>query len=170
MTRRHPPPPTPARGDFAGNEIRIVVHGTPAPAGSKKGFPIRAKGGRIVGVRVTDDSKRNKPWQAAVRSEAADVVNGSGLLDGPLEVEVTFYMKRPKGHFGTGRNAGVVKASAPSWPAVKPDTGKLVRSIFDALTGVVWRDDAQVVSEIAQKKYGEPERAELVIRKLKGAA
>src|SRR5690606_30101849 len=145
-------------------EIRITVYGTPAPAGSKKGFPLRGKGGKIVGVRVTDDSKRSKPWQAAVRSEAADVVNGAPLLDGPLEVEITFYVRRPKGHFGSGKNAGVVKASAPAFPTTRPDVLKLARAVEDSLSGIVYRDDAQIVTEDLRKRFGEPERCEIVIR------
>ena len=38
---------------------------------------------------------------------------------------------------------------------------KLTRAVEDALTGLVWRDDAQVVDEVLSKRYGAPERVEV---------
>ena len=143
--------------------IRFTAYGTPAPAGSKRGFPLRAKGGKIVGVRMTDDSKRGKPWQAAVRAEAAEVMAGAPLLNGPLEVTATFHVRRPKGHYGVRG----LRPAAPGWPAVKPDAAKLWRAVADALTGVVWRDDAQVVVEHVTKQYGEPERVDVSVAEVK---
>ena len=34
-------------------------------------------------------------------------------LEGPLEATLLFYFSRPKHHYGSGRNAGTVKESAP---------------------------------------------------------
>jgi hypothetical protein len=167
------------------NPQRVVfdVRGKPQPAGSKKAFPIRRKeGGGWVAtgkVAVVDDNPKTKGWQAEVRAEAADaMMRAAGpargaefdpappLWDGPLGLAVIFTLRRPKGHFGTGRNAGVVRASACPWPIVKPDATKLLRSIEDALTGVVWTDDAQVVEQLATKRYGEPEGAHVQIWRL----
>jgi Holliday junction resolvase RusA-like endonuclease len=86
--------------------------------------------------------------------------------DGPLGLAATFTLRRPKGHFGTGRNARKLKPSAACWPVVKPDATKLLRAIEDALTGVVWTDDAQVVEQLATKRYGEPEGAHVEIWRL----
>ena len=119
--------------------ITITVYGLAAPQGSK----------RHVGHGVMiESSKRVKPWRQDVKTAALQVVDtlpGWVPLDGPLSVAMTFAFLRPKGHHGTGRNAGIVKASAPTRPAVMPDLSKLVRSTEDALTGVAWADDARVV-------------------------
>jgi Holliday junction resolvase RusA-like endonuclease len=142
--------------------IEFTVLGRPAPAGSKRAFAVR-KGGKPTGqVAVVDDNKRSKPWQELVSSAAAAAVDGA-KLDGPLLLEVDFYVARPAGHFGSGRNAGTVRASAPPFPAVRPDVTKLVRGLEDALTGVVWRDDAQIVTQTVRKRYGWPERAEVSV-------
>lgn len=73
---------------------------------------------------------------------------------GPVALNATFYVPRPKGHFGTGRNEGLVKQSAPLWPVGYPDTDKLVRLVGDALTiaGII-RDDAQLVRIVAVKQW-----------------
>lgn len=128
--------------------ISFTVHGTPAPAGSKRGF-YNAKAKRVI---ITDDSQRSRPWKAQIADAAAEAMNGRDLLEGPLLLEVTFWMPRPKGHFNT---KGELNAAGrrTSHPAVKPDLLKLTRALEDAISGVVYRDDAQIVTETLQKAY-----------------
>jgi Holliday junction resolvase RusA-like endonuclease len=152
--------------------LQFTVLGRPQPAGSKRAFPIR-RGGQITGVAVTDDAKRSRPWKDSVAAAAhnalqAHTPRGEGLLDGPLELRVDFFVARPAGHYGTGRNRERVKPSAPARPIVRPDATKLVRALEDGCTGILWRDDAQVVTQIVRKFYGVPERAEVEIATLRG--
>lgn len=124
----------------------IVVRGLPAPQGSK----------RHVGKGVmVESSKHVKPWREAVKHAALEVVGDDFTpLDGPLLVSMVFSFARPKGHFGTGRNAGVLRAGVPMWPYGKPDLSKLARATEDALTGIVWSDDSRVVEyELLAKRY-----------------
>jgi Holliday junction resolvase RusA-like endonuclease len=44
-----------------------------------------------------------------------------------------------------------------------PDLDKLIRAILDALTGVVWRDDGQVVDIVASKVYADTPGVDVVI-------
>lgn len=129
--------------------VQFTVHGTAAPAGSKKGF-INRKTGRVI---ITDASKGSRPWKSQISSAAVDAMAGRDPLDGPLLLELTFWVARPKGHYGSGKNAGVVKGSAPFAPTVRPDVLKLARGVEDALTTIVYRDDAQITTEILQKAY-----------------
>ena len=140
---------------------RLTIHGTPRPAGSKRGFPIRGKGGKIH-VAITDASTKAKPWQAQVRAEAAALIAGRPLLRGALSVIVNFYLARPKSHFGKRG----LRPSAPMYPTVKPDSTKLWRAVEDALEGVMYASDAQIVRQLVNKQYGEPERCELEITAL----
>lgn len=132
----------------------FVVYGKAAPAGSKTAFV--GKGGKAF---VRDSSKGSYAWKDKVSDRAAEVWgNTNALVTGPLEVWITFYVPRPKTHFGTGRNSDVLKESAPKFPDKKPDVLKLARAVEDGMTGAVWRDDAQIVSEHIHKEYGEPAR------------
>jgi Holliday junction resolvase RusA-like endonuclease len=139
--------------------IDFVVLGLAAPAGSKRAFR-HNQTGRIM---VTDASKRSKPWQALVAAAGYEAMAHRDLLTGPLDVQIAFYQPRPKTHYGTGRNAGHVRSSAPAFPTGRPDVLKLARGVEDALTGVCWRDDAQIIREAISKRYGEPARAEIAI-------
>ena len=87
-------------------------------------------------------------------NEAARHMTGP-LITGPVKLELTFFMERTKGHYGTGRNAGKLKASAPRHHTKTPDVLKLARGVEDALTAVIWKDDAQIVLELLSKEYGE---------------
>lgn len=131
--------------------IAFFVPGVPAPGGSKDAFP-HAATGRMV---VRDSCRRNPEWRARVAAFGRTAYRGP-LLDGPLKVSMTFFLPRPKGHFGTGRNAGLVRPTAPVYPAIKPDVLKLGRSTEDALTGVLWRDDAATVQLALHKRYADP--------------
>jgi Holliday junction resolvase RusA-like endonuclease len=143
------------------NSVSAVVYGQPQPGGSK--IPGRAKSGRLF---TRDDNPKLKDWQRQVAQEVGRVVDGQPVLEGPLRLTLRFYLLRPKGHYGTGRNEGHVRPSAPAHPATRPDTTKLVRAVEDALTGIVWRDDAQVCEQAARKLYGEPARVELQVEPL----
>lgn len=134
---------------------RISVPGTPQPQGSKRYLGRSAKGK----VRMAESSKLVGPWRERV-----------ALAVGELELEPTrsaivlnarFVFTRPKSHYGTGANAGVVKASAPRLPAGRPDLDKLVRAVLDALSGIAFVDDSQVVGINAGKEYGNAASAEL---------
>ena len=149
--------------------IRIVVYGKAEPAGSKRAFALRRRDGSIVTrangvpiINVTDDNKKSRGFKQDVAAAARAVYDGP-LLDGALDVLMIFFRSRLKGHL---RTDGSVKPSAmDAKPISKPDVLKLARGVEDALTGVVWRDDAQIVDERIRKVYGEPARVEIEIRK-----
>jgi len=91
-------------------------------------------------------------WRAQVQQAVAEQM--SDPFPGPVEVRLGFSLPRPQSHYGTGRNAGRIKASAPTWPAQMPDLDKLVRAVLDACTDAgLWRDDSQVCALQAAKLY-----------------
>ena len=74
-------------------------------------------------------------------------------LKGPIHLEIIFYMKRPKGHYGTGKNEEKVKDSAPSYHTSKPDVSNLVKFVEDAMNSIFWYDDSQIYLLRAEKNY-----------------
>ena len=124
--------------------ISFFVPGMPKPGGSKKAFVI---GGR---ARIVDACAKNKEWRAVVSLCAAEAMIGTPMFDGvPLDVSFTFYLPRPKGHFGKKG----LKPNAPPFPLPKPDVLKLARSTEDACSTIVWRDDSANVTMTLRKRY-----------------
>lgn len=130
--------------------LTITVHGRPAPQGSKKyaGHRRNRATGRISAVLV-EQSKRVKPWRALVTRAALNTMHDANLtepLDGPLEAEVIFTVRKP--------------ASAPkrrrTWPTTRDsgDLDKLLRSTFDGITDAeAVADDARIIAVHARKVF-----------------
>lgn len=124
--------------------LRLVVHGTPAPQGSKS-FKGLSRAGRAI---LTESSSKVKPWrtdvkdaaEAAIRCGCPDpgctALRAGFPLDEPLTVRMIFTLAKPSGAPKRRR----------TWPMRYPDLSKLARSTEDALSQAgVWKDDARVV-------------------------
>lgn len=134
--------------------VDLLVPGKPEPQGSKTAQAYIPKGGGKPKASMRDDNPRLKAWRRTVTETAIAEGIGETLMEGPLAVWLRFSMPRPKGHYGTGRNAGIIKPTAPLWPASRPDIDKLCRAVFDSLTvAAVWADDGQVVYVNALEAY-----------------
>lgn len=143
--------------------ITIHVEGVAKPAGSKRSFAIK-KGGVYTGKTATVDANPNsRDWKHDVKCAALDVYDGDPLTC-PLRIEIIFTMPRPKSHFRTGKNASALKLEAPDLHKSRPDATKLLRGVEDALTGVIWKDDAQISTQTVKKRYGIRAGAQITIR------
>lgn len=92
-------------------------------------------------------------WKACVIHELKQYA-GTFPAGMPLRCDLTFYLPRPMGHFGSGKNANKLKASAPSRPTGKPDRDNLDKAVCDAITAAgVWADDSQVTDGRIRKRY-----------------
>ena len=124
--------------------LELTVYGRPAPQGSKR---------HVGGGRMIESSKFVAPWRDDVKAAAEHAIAARvrpghdwAPLDGPLAAYMVFSLPRPAAHYGTGRNAGTLRPTAPTRPAGTPDLSKLARSTEDALTAAgLWRDDARLV-------------------------
>ena len=135
--------------------LTFTVYGTAIPQGSKRAFSMKTKGGKNI-TRVVNDNPNLDRWRQQVAETALEKW-GNVPLDrcDAVRLSLAFFRPRPASHYGTGRNAGTLKASAPAFPTGRPDTVKLARAVEDALTGIVWRDDAQVCRHWLTKHWGE---------------
>jgi crossover junction endodeoxyribonuclease RusA len=142
--------------------ITFTVYGKQITQGNKRPMPVHdrhtgtqmIRNGKPV-FRVIEGTPALKPWKQEVAGVASQAMGDRPLITGAVKLTILFIIPRPKGHYGTGKNAGVIKATAPPEHIVKPDSLKLGRAIEDALTGIVWKDDSQVVCHLIGKRYGE---------------
>jgi crossover junction endodeoxyribonuclease RusA len=116
--------------------LDFIVYGKPQPQGSKTAY--RLPNGRTV---LTEAVKGTKPWRSLVRAQAIAAYDGKDPSLKPIKVVVTFHFERPK---------SVTREAM----TVKPDCDKLARNVLDACTGVIYKDDSQVVELVARKVYG----------------
>lgn len=113
----------------AAERVCIVVPGKPVPWA--RAF---RNGARSYTPPAQVAAARAMAWAA----KAA----GAQMIAGPVALEVSFSYLPPKG-------------GAAGWHPGRPDLDNLVKLVLDALTGVCWADDAQVVRIMAFKVYDE---------------
>ena len=144
--------------------INFFVPGMAKTSGSKRSFYNKKTGKTII----TADNPKQKDWQAAVSLFAKQEIGEQAPWPGPLAATMIFVRARPKGHFGTGRNEGVLKSWAvKKHPTGKPDVLKLGRAVEDAMNGIVFIDDSQIVIEQLEKRYGDMPGVFISIKKVK---
>ena len=119
--------------------IRFVVYGDPSPKGSARAFIPKGWTRPII----TSATKGLKQWEAKIAAAAGIQAHGM-LLTGAVIVTVGFFLSRPKS-----------LRKKPTPHIKRPDLDKLIRGATDALTGVIWKDDAQAVEIRATKAYVE---------------
>jgi Holliday junction resolvase RusA-like endonuclease len=141
--------------------ISLYIPGVPVPQGAVKTF---IAGGKARGRH--SNAKELQDYRARIAMAARAAVGDVPPIDGPVALEVWFFLPRPRSHFGTGRNAGVVKSSAPPCPTTRPDLSHLVRALEDGLTGVLLRDDSVIVAIQAIKEYDCIPRTEIKVRQV----
>lgn len=125
----------------------FVVDGQATPQGSLTPFIHHA-----TGKVVAPQKQAVRIWRDTVATAARHAYTGDPT-DAAVQVRLTFELARPRSHYGTGRNTGQLKASAPLRCVTRPDLDKLTRAIFDACTGVIWCDDSQVIDLTASKSW-----------------
>jgi crossover junction endodeoxyribonuclease RusA len=128
--------------------IVFTVIGTPRPQGSSRAF-IPKGWSRPV---ITTDNQKLKPWRQEIASTAQSLNVPMFDRSVPVEITMNFYFSRP------------ASAKKRRGMTVKPDIDKLVRGIFDSLTGILFEDDSQIVEHHARKHYGGPERVEIRVQ------
>jgi len=129
--------------------INIFVAGLPVAQPRPRAVAIKGK------ARMYSPGTSNE-WKACVIRDLKQYA-GTFPAGVPLRCDLTFYLPRPAGHFRTGKNAGLVKESAPSRPTGKPDRDNLDKAVCDAITAAgVWHDDSQVTDGRIRKRYVQP--------------
>ncbi len=108
-------------------------------------------------------SKGKKPFATMYdpsKGDKADFLSRTTLLapivpiEGAIVLSAIFVFGRPDSHYGTGKNGGIVKGSAPKHHTKKPDLDNLVKFVKDAFNTVYYKDDSQIIRfQNVEKKY-----------------
>lgn len=135
---------TAAQGNSMPNPIRFAIPGVAVPKARARTV---AQGGRVHSYTP----EATKAWEQAVQW-AAKPHRPESPLTCPLAVAMVFYLPRPQ-------------RCKRQYPSVRPDIDNYAKAILDALNGVMWADDGQIVQLTASKSYGDP-RVEIEIQEV----
>lgn len=118
----------------------LRVYGLPVPQGRPRAT-VRAGHAHVY------ERREDKDWKAVVKAQviAALMADPRGMpWDGALSLSLRFHLARP--------------ASLPRkvvYHVKKPDADNLAKAVKDAMTGLVYRDDSQIVALMVSKVYGD---------------
>ena len=102
--------------------------------------------------------QKTREYEAYVRSYYKE--NCNIMFDGAIKITLTFYMPIPK---STSNKKKAQMALNEIKHIKRPDTDNMVKGITDAINGIAYKDDSQITTIYANKRYGELPGTELKI-------
>lgn len=138
------------------SEILITIPGEPCAQGRPRistagGFP-----------RAYDPAK-SRNYKAFVKLIAQEEIQAQGwkYTELPLAVTITAYMSIPSSKSKKFKQAAALGVERPT---KKPDIDNIFKCVTDALSGIAYKDDKQIVAATVNKWYAEVPRVEVLIR------
>jgi Holliday junction resolvase RusA-like endonuclease len=120
--------------------LSIEIPGQPVP----KHRPRIVKGWRMI------NDPRSTEHEELIRRYVIAEKRRVSLCEGPVSLSVEFFLAPPASWSGKKKQQaydGIIR------PTSRPDLDNYIKMVMDALNGIVWKDDAQVVSIEASKCY-----------------
>lgn len=132
--------------------VDFTVAGIPQPQGSARAFVPKGWKRAVI----TSDNAKLRPWRQDVSIMAREAMGELQIVAGAVEVACYFYFQKPKS----------TKKSVTQ-KITKPDIDKLLRGVLDALTGVVFQDDSQVVFVTCEKLFNFSPGCRIIVEEAK---
>lgn len=136
-------------------ELKLVIPGEPCAQGRPR---FSTHGGFVKAY----DPAKSRNYKAFVKYVATHEATKQGWLytELPLAMKVVAYMGIPKSKSKKFRQAAVEGTERPT---KKPDLSNIVKGVEDALNGLLYKDDSQIVSLKLKKYYSEEPRLEVTL-------
>ena len=138
--------------------VQFIMQGDPVPKGRPR---FRICGGHVM----TFTPPKTKDFEKSLAMAYAAENHIMFDKELPLDVYIEFGMPIPK---GTSKKHAAMMAGGQEKHIKRPDIDNLVKSVLDALNGVAWEDDSQIISISAHKHYAETPFVAIGIKVLTG--
>lgn len=138
------------------SHIKLIINKTPQPQ-SRPRFTAR---GRYVHAY---ENKKITMYKHMVAATYQSYFGSVKPTEKAIAVDVVFYRPVQKSISKIERQR---RLTGKSLPAIKPDIDNYVKAILDALNGVAFRDDKQIISLNAKKLYSDKPRTEIEIKEI----
>jgi Holliday junction resolvase RusA-like endonuclease len=141
--------------------LHFIIPGRPTAWQRAGGQVVNKRTGKLM--RLNPQGMKEK--QDAIAWAAKAALRGSAPMTGPLRLELLCVYAVPPSWPSWKRAAALV---GEVWKTSTPDHDNLTKQVGDALNGVAFVDDAQIVRSSVAKRYGQPERTEVRISRVDG--
>ena len=89
-------------------------------------------------------------YEGLVAHAAGMAMNGRPLLEGAVQVQMVIHCQVPASWSKKKQQQAL---AGEVFPTTKPDIDNIEKAVYDAINGVVWKDDVQVVDVVKRKRY-----------------
>lgn len=137
--------------------VAFSIPGKPVPSRRRTAVNWKAK---KIWSRKTPETEN---FHALVRAKAQDAMAGHPPFTKPVKLEFTVYWPIPK---HTSRIRTSQAMSGARRPATRPDLENFIKTVADALSGVVYLDDSQIVDLHVQKFYADFPKLDIEVSEL----
>lgn len=148
--------------------IRFTVPGHPVGKGrarsTLRGFKTKATGKRVPIIGHYTPEK-TRAWEGRAAKLALGARRGMPLIAGPVRLELEILHAVPDGWPLWKKALALAGAVLPT---VKPDGDNVEKAVKDALNGVLWADDVQVVDAAKSKRYAAEPGVRITVTPLPG--
>lgn len=136
-------------------KIKLKIPGEPCAQGRPR---FSTAGGYVKAY----DPAKSRNYKAFVKLIATEEMRKQGWLytELPLEVSVIAYLPIAASKSKKFKAAAIAGLELPT---KKPDVDNLFKAVTDAMSGVIYKDDKQIVSVTIKKLYAEEPRLEVCI-------
>lgn len=133
--------------------IRFTVPGQPQGKG-------RPRVGTIGAHARMFTPAKTLAYEGFIALQAQIAMAGHDLVEGPVEVRMFIALKVPASWSQKKQRQALEGLVLPT---TKPDKDNVIKAVFDALNGVVWKDDVQVVDLVSKKRYSTQPRVDVEV-------
>ena len=133
-------------------EKRLVMTITPKPKE-------RPRAAIIGGHARIFTPKTTEAYEKEIRA-AWVRANGDQPEEGPLRARIYFGLPIPKSETKENKLQMIQRKV---FPTKKPDLDNLAKAVLDALNGVAYKDDCQIVTMLSRKNYAEAPYVKVIL-------
>lgn len=145
-------------------DAEVIAALTPAPIEILlHGKPQAWQRARLTKTGIHFTPKQTRVKEATIAALAEEVMRGRARLEGAVEMDVIACSEIPQSWSKKKREAA---ARGEIRPTSRPDWDNLGKLFSDALNGIVYRDDAQVVDARVRKIYGAAAYTKAIVREI----
>ncbi|MGI9492184.1 MAG: RusA family crossover junction endodeoxyribonuclease [Geminicoccaceae bacterium] len=138
--------------------LRIIVEGVPVAKG-------RPRFTTVNGFAASYTPKKTQNYENWVRMCGVQSMSmaGRSTMDDALDITIIAHVPIPSSWSGKRKRKAALGEISPT---KRPDLDNFVKAAVDGLTGIVWRDDSQIVNLTARKLYGETPKLVITVEQI----
>jgi Holliday junction resolvase RusA-like endonuclease len=137
-------------------KISFVVHGDPVPKARA-----RVVQNKKTGRMYAFTPKKTLEYEELIRGVASSF-RPVELMEGPIVLGLRVYRRIPKSF---SKKKSLAAEAGQIRPDTRPDMDNYLKAVKDALQGVIWKNDSQIVEyDNMGKYYSFDPRAEIEVR------